>query len=157
MAILRKALAMLCGISAVVGESHSAPDPSTGEGVSADITRGSFPPCSPTAPHKAARGRGLVPCPSPRRAQARLRILGPGEEVLQRDPPDPLLLSQIHDHAAPDGGSERLHVDADLCLDQRPVCRLEVDPHAVDLVPATGGLEHPVTHTTDEDLSESIL
>jgi hypothetical protein len=46
-----------------------------------------------------------------RRTQVRQPVLGLGQEVLQRDPPDPLLLPQGDEHAAHDGGAERLSVE----------------------------------------------
>src|SRR5262245_51550735 len=92
----------------------------------------------------------FAPCPSPRPTQAGQSILRPAQEVLQPDPPYPLLPPQIYDHAAHRGGAERLHINSNLRLNQRLVCRVEVDPHGAEPAPAACWSDHPVAHATDE-------
>jgi hypothetical protein len=71
------------------------------------------------------------------------------------DSPDPLFPPQGDDHAAYDGGAERLQADADLRLDQHPVGRLGVDLHGVESTPAAGGFEHAVARPPDECLQRN--
>jgi hypothetical protein len=102
---------------------------------------------SPWPPTRFAPGRRLArgcraTASASRRwcTQVRPPVLGRGQEVLPRNPPDPLLLPQGDEQAARDGGAEHVEGGADLRLDPAPYRSRGVHVPGVGPIPAPEGL-----------------